>query len=121
MGQFQRNIPYSAVVAAFSDLARQLLTETEEILQEWRKKLVAAVGTIGKVIVDVIPEIELIIGEMPEVPELGPTESQNRFNLAFSNLIRAVASQEHPLVIFLDDLQWVDSASLKLIETDDDG
>ena len=114
--QFQRNIPYSAVVAAFSDLARQLLTETEEILQEWRKKLVAAVGTIGKVIVDVIPEIELIIGEMPEVPELGPTESQNRFNLAFSNLIRAVASQEHPLVIFLDDLQWVDSASLKLIE-----
>ncbi|MDY6781486.1 MAG: AAA family ATPase [Cyanobacteriota bacterium] len=114
--RFQRNIPYSAVVNAFSGLIRQLLTESEAKLTQWRKKLLAAVGSNGQIIIDVIPEVELIIGKQPVVPELGPTESQNRFNRVFSQFIRAFCKKEHPLVIFLDDLQWADSATLKLIE-----
>ncbi|HEY9608797.1 AAA family ATPase [Allocoleopsis sp.] len=114
--QFQRNVPYSAIVSAFKGLVRQLLTETEAQLNQWRTKLSAAFGSNGQVIIDVIPEVELIVGKQPPVPELGPTESQNRFNLIFSKFIRAFCTQEHPLVIFLDDLQWADSATLKLIE-----
>jgi len=114
--QFQRNIPYSTVVSAFKQLVRQLLTECEVQLNQWREKLVTAFGPNGQVIIDVIPEVELIVGKQPAVPDLGSTESQNRFNLVFQNFIRAICSKEHPLVIFLDDLQWADSATLKLIE-----
>ena len=114
--QFQRNIPYSAVVSAFKDLVRQLLTESEEKLNQWREKILAAFGSNGQVIIDVIPEVELIVGKQSPVPELGLQESQNRFNFVFQNFIRAFCSLEHPLVIFLDDLQWADSATLKLIE-----
>ncbi len=114
--QFQRNIPYSAVVSAFKDLVRQLLTESEAQLNQWQEKLLAALGSNGQVIIDVIPEVEMIVGKQPAVPELGLSESQNRFNLVFQNFIRAFCSKEHPLVIFLDDLQWADSATLKLIE-----
>ncbi|MCL1463961.1 ATP-binding sensor histidine kinase [Argonema galeatum] len=114
--QFQRNIPYSAVVVAFEGLVKQLLTESEAQLKQWRDKLLAAFGQQGRVIIDVIPEVELIVGKQPDVPELRPQESQNRFNLVFQNFIRAFCAKEHPLVIFLDDLQWADGASLKLIE-----
>ncbi len=114
--QFQRNIPYSAVVRVFSELARQILTESESQLNNWREKLLAALGQNGQVIIDVIPEVELIVGPQPPVQELGPTESQNRFNLVFQNFIQVFCQKEHPLVIFLDDLQWTDSATLKLIQ-----
>src|SRR5919202_1044900 len=114
--QFQRNIPYSAIVSAFKGLVRQLLSENSSQLAQWREKLLAALGANGQVIIDVIPEVELIVGKQPPVPELGSTESQNRFNLVFGQFIRAFCTKEHPLVIFLDDLQWADSATLKLIE-----
>ncbi|HBL10476.1 MAG TPA: hypothetical protein DD379_03515, partial [Cyanobacteria bacterium UBA11162] len=114
--QFQRNIPYSAVVVAFKELVRQLLSESEEQLNQWRQKLDAAFGHNGQVIIDVIPEVELIVGKQPAVPKLGATEFQNRFNRVFQNFIRTFCLKEHPLVIFLDDLQWADSATLKLIE-----
>ncbi|MDY6782991.1 MAG: AAA family ATPase [Cyanobacteriota bacterium] len=114
--QFQRNIPYSAIVQAFTGLVRQLLTETQEKLDRWRNQLLKALGSNACVIIDVIPEVELIIGSQPPVPELGPAEAQNRFNLVFENFLRVFATTEHPLVIFLDDLQWADSATLRLIE-----
>ena len=114
--QFQRNVPYSAIASAFKRLVRQLLTESSSQLAQWREKFLAAFGANGQVIIDVIPEIELIVGKQQPVPELGPTESQNRFNLVFGKFIRAFCTKEHPLVIFLDDLQWADSATLKLIE-----
>jgi len=114
--QFQRHIPYSAVVRAFQSLVRQLLSESEAQLSQWREKLLAALGSNGQIIIDVIPEVELIVGPQPSVQQLEPIESQNRFNLAFKNFINVFCQQSHPLVIFLDDLQWADSATLKLIE-----
>ena len=114
--QFQRNIPYSAVINAFKELAQQLLTENEEQLLNWKEKLLTAFGPNGQVIIDVLPDVELIIGKQPSVPQLGATESQNRFNLVFQNFMRVFCQPEHPLVIFLDDLQWVDSVTLKLLE-----
>ena len=114
--QFQRNIPYSAIVSAFRELVRQLLTETSEQLHVWRDQLLSALAANGQIIIDVIPEIELIIGKQPALLELAATESQNRFNLVFQNFIHVFCQQEHPLVIFLDDLQWADSATLKLMQ-----
>ncbi|MGF1975926.1 MAG: trifunctional serine/threonine-protein kinase/ATP-binding protein/sensor histidine kinase [Nostoc sp. CmiSLP01] len=114
--QFQRNIPYSGIVKAFQSLVRQLLTESQEQLNQWQEKLSNALGANGQVIIDVIPEIELIIGKQSPVQELGASEAQNRFNLVFQNFIHVFCSLEHPLVIFLDDLQWADLATLKLLE-----
>ncbi|HBB34839.1 MAG TPA: serine/threonine-protein kinase PknK, partial [Cyanobacteria bacterium UBA8803] len=114
--QYQRNIPYSAIVSAFGELVKQLLAESEAQLKQWREKILEAVGINGQVIVEVIPEVKLIIGEPPEVPELGAAESLNRFNLVFENFIRVFTNPTHPLAIFFDDLQWTDSASLKLIQ-----
>ncbi len=115
--QFKRNIPYASLIQAFNSLLRQLLTENAVAIETWRTKILTALGTDGKVIADVIPELELIVGKQPNVPEQGPVESQNRFNRVFKEFIRVFAQKEHPLVIFLDDLQWADSATLKLMQT----
>lgn len=114
--QFQRNVPYSSLIQAFSGLMKQLLTENADKLEKWRNEILAAVKSQGQVIIDVIPEIELVIGKQPEVVKLNAAESQNRFNRVFTDFIRVFAKEEHPLVIFLDDLQWADSATLKLIQ-----
>ncbi|MBE9106290.1 serine/threonine-protein kinase PknK, partial [Nostoc cf. edaphicum LEGE 07299] len=114
--QLGRNIPYSAIVDALQKLVQQLLGEPDEQVQQWRDRLLSALGSNGQIIIDVIPEVELIIGKQPPVPEVGATEAQNRFNRIFQNFVRVFCSKEHPLVIFLDDLQWFDSATLKLIE-----
>jgi len=114
--QFRRNIPYSAIVDALQKLVQQLLGEPDEQVQQWRSRLLSALGSNGQIIIDVIPEVELIIGKQPPVPEVGAKEAQNRFNRIFQNFVRVFCSKEHPLVIFLDDLQWFDSATLKLIE-----
>jgi PAS domain S-box-containing protein len=114
--QFQRNIPYSAIAHALQKLVQQLLSEPNEQVQQWRSRLLTALGSNGQLIIDVIPEVELIIGKQPPVAEVGAAEAQNRFNWVFQQFIRVFCSKEHPLVIFLDDLQWIDSATLKLIE-----
>ncbi|MGJ3250603.1 MAG: PAS domain S-box protein [Elainellaceae cyanobacterium] len=114
--QFGRNIPYSAIVNALQKLVQQLLSEPEEQVEVWRSRLLTALGSNGQIIIDVIPEVELIIGKQSPIPEVGATEAQNRFNLTFQRFVRAFCAKEHPLVIFLDDLQWIDSATLKLIE-----
>lgn len=114
--QFNRNIPFFAFVQAFRDLMEQLLSETDEQLQNWKTKVLEALGDNGQVIIEVIPELEQIIGQQSPAPELPGTAAQNRFNLLFQKFISVFTTPEHPLVIFLDDLQWADSASLKLIE-----
>lgn len=114
--QLQRNVPFSAVVAALRDLVRQLLGESEARLEQWRLQMLEALGSNARVIVDVVPDIELIVGSPEPVAELGSAESMHRFNLVFLSFIRVFCGGGRPLVIFLDDLQWADSASLKLIE-----
>ncbi|PSB43921.1 serine/threonine protein kinase [Cyanosarcina cf. burmensis CCALA 770] len=114
--QFDCNIPYSAIADALRKLVQQLLGEPDKQVQQWRDRLLTALGSNGQIIIDVIPEVELIIGKQPPVPEVGATEAQNRFNLTFQKFVRVFCSRDHPLVIFLDDLQWIDSATLKLIE-----
>lgn len=113
--QFKRNVPYACLIQALRELVRQLLTEPETRILDWRAKISQALGHNGQVVTDVIPEIELIIGPQPPVSPLPVTESQNRFNLVFRAFIRVFTQPEHPLVVFLDDLQWADPASLQLI------
>lgn len=114
--QVVRSIPFGALIQAFHGLVRQLLTESEESLARWRSILSAALGINGGVLAEVIPEIELIIGKQEPPTELGPTESLNRFQLVFQNFVGALARREHPLAVFLDDLQWADSATLSLFQ-----
>lgn len=114
--QFQRNIPYFALIQGFRELVSHLLSETSAVIEDWRNKFLVSLGNNGQIIIDNIPELELIIGQQPQIPDLGSIESQNRFNQVFQAFIRVFSQPEHPLVIFLDDLQWADFASLKLIE-----
>ncbi|MEH1868925.1 MAG: AAA family ATPase [Nostoc sp.] len=114
--QFGRNIPYSAIADALQKLVQQLLSEPDEQVQQWRSLLLTALGNNGQIIIDIIPEVELIIGKQSPVLEVGATEAQNRFHRIFGQFVRVFCSESHPLAIFLDDLQWIDSATLKLIE-----
>ena len=114
--QFQRNIPYSAVANAFCGLMKQLLTESQEKLSVWKHQLLEILGANGQVIIDFVPELEQIIGAQPKVPHLGTEENQNRFNRLAIQFMQLFTCKEHPLVMFIDDLQWVDSASLNLIK-----
>ncbi|AFY42813.1 ATP-binding sensor histidine kinase [Nostoc sp. PCC 7107] len=114
--QFNRNIPFSAFVQAFRDLMGQLLSESDTQLQQWKTQILAVVGENAQVLIEVIPELEIIIGKQPPAPELLGSAAQNRFNLLFQKFIQIFTTVEHPLVIFLDDLQWADSASFELIK-----
>ncbi|MGR8935928.1 MAG: AAA family ATPase [Gammaproteobacteria bacterium] len=114
--QFQQNIPYFAIAQSFGRLIRQLLVEPAEILHHRRTELLEALGTNGQVLIDIIPELEQIIGPQPPVPHLGTEENQNRFNRLFQQFLHVFTRRNQPLVLFIDDLQWVDSASLNLIK-----
>ncbi|MEH2129015.1 AAA family ATPase [Nostoc sp.] len=113
--QFGRNIPFSAFVQAFRDLIGQLLSETDTQFEQWKSKIISALGENGQVMIEVIPELESMIGKQPPAPELSGSAAQNRFNSLFLKFTQVFTALEHPLAIFIDDLQWADSASLKLI------
>ncbi len=114
--QLERSNPYSAILQAFWELVTQILTETDADIAWWKQRILATLGMNAHVIIDVIPELELIIGEQPPVPELKPVEAQNRFNFYFQKLIKVFARPERPLVLFLDDLQWASLASIRLFQ-----
>ncbi len=114
--QYRRHIPYATWAQAFQGTVRQILGLSDRHLVQWRRVIVEALGQHGRLITDLIPELSLLIGEQPEVPELPPNEAQNRFFIAFRRFLNVWATAEHPLVLFLDDLQWIDPGSLKLLE-----
>ncbi len=114
--QIKKDIPYSCFIQAFKDLVKQILTGNRSLLSYWKETILEAVKENGQIIIDVIPEVQLIIGPQPKVEELPPVESENRFITVMQNFVAALAQSKHPLVIFLDDLQWADSDSLNLIQ-----
>ena len=114
--QYKRDIPYSTLAQAFQSLIRPLLGKSEADLAPWRDALREALGPNAGLIVDLVPEVKLIIGEPPPVPELPPQDAQRRFQLVFRQFIGVFARPEHPLALFLDDLQWLDAATLDLLE-----
>ena len=115
--QFQKNIPYYAITQAFNKFCAYLLMENTETLANWKTKILKAVGNNGQILIEIIPSLELVIGKQPSVTEVSSQEAQNRFNLLFLDFIKAICDNEHPLVLFIDDLQWVDHASLALLTT----
>jgi PAS domain S-box-containing protein len=114
--QYKRDIPYATLAQAFQSLVRPLLGKNEAELNVWRDALRQALGPNGLLIEDLVPELKLIIGEQPPVPDLPPQDAQNRFQLVFRRFISVFAQPEHPLALFLDDLQWLDAATLDLLE-----
>ena len=113
--QLQRGVPYSGLVQAFRMLVRQILSESDACVSEWKQQIQDAVAPNGQVLIDVVPEVQHLIGPQPPVAVPGPGESVNRLNLVFTSFLGVFAREEHPLVLFLDDLQWADAASLQLI------
>jgi PAS domain S-box-containing protein len=113
--QYKRDIPYATLAQSFQSLIRLLLSKSESELSKWSAALREALDPNGQLIVDLVPELKLIIGEQPPVPELPPQDAQGRFQLVFRRFI-SVFTREHPLALFLDDLQWLDAATLALME-----
>jgi PAS domain S-box-containing protein len=114
--QYKRDIPYATLAQAFQTLVRQILVKNEAEVGQWRSALSEAVGPSGQLIVSLIPEVEFIIGKQPPVPDLPPRDAQNRFQMVLRRFLGAFARPEHPLALFLDDLQWLDAATLELLE-----
>lgn len=114
--QLHGEVPYGALIQACQVLIQQILTGSEEQISRWRERLLKALGQIGQVIIDVIPDVALITGPQPPVPHLAPTETQNRFKLVFKRFIQVFAHEEHPLVIFLDDLHWASATTITLLQ-----
>jgi PAS domain S-box-containing protein len=114
--QYKRDIPYATLAQAFQSLVRPLLGKSEAELESWRDALREALGPNAMLMVDLVPQLKLIIGEPPPVPELPPEQAQRRFHLVFRRFLGVFARPEHPLALFLDDLQWLDAATLDLLE-----
>src|ERR1700676_3304165 len=114
--QYKRDIPYTTLGQAFQSLVRSLLSQNEAQLGRWRDCLLEALGPNGELIVNLVPELELVIGKQPPVPDLPPQDAKNRFQMVFRRFLSVFARKEHPLALFLDDLQWLDAATLDLIE-----
>ncbi len=118
-GSFEKNradIPFSAIISALNEFIRRLMIEPADSLEKWKEKILEELGQNGRILADIIPDIEMITGKMPDVAELGSGESKNRFIIVFQNFLRSIASAEHPLVMFIDDIQYADAESLKLLD-----
>jgi PAS domain S-box-containing protein len=114
--QYKRDIPYATLAEAFRMMVRQILVKGEAEVDHWRRALLDALGPNGQLIVNLIPEIEFIVGKQPPVAELPAQEARGRFQLVFRRFLGAFATAEHPLALFLDDLQWLDTATLDLLQ-----
>jgi PAS domain S-box-containing protein len=115
--QYKRDVPYATLAQAFQMLVRELLVKSEAEVVEWRYALLEAVGPNGQLIINLIPELEFVIGKQLPVAELPPQEARRRFQLVFRRFLGTFARPEHPLALFLDDLQWLDTATLELLES----
>jgi PAS domain S-box-containing protein len=116
LDQYKRDIPYATLAQAFQTLVRQILAKSDVAVSHWQHALREAVSPNGQLIVNLIPELEFVIGKQPVVPDLAPQDAQNRFQLVFRRFLGAFARPEHPLVLFLDDLQWLDAATIEFLE-----
>jgi predicted ATPase/signal transduction histidine kinase len=114
--RYKRDIPYATLAQAFRTLVRQILAKSEAEVERWQGTLRDLLGRNGQLIVNLIPELEFVIGKQPPVPELAPQDAQNRFQMVFRRFLSAFARPEHPLALFLDDLQWLDAATLELLK-----
>src|SRR6185295_17962250 len=114
--QYKRDIPYSTLAQAFQSLTRRLLAKSEADLATWRAALLEALGPNGRLMIDLVPELKHIVGDQPPVPDLPPQDARSRFQLVFRRFIGVFARPDHPLALFLDDLQWLDAATLDLLE-----
>lgn len=112
---FERNVPYSALTFALKGLVKQLLFLSDTRLEIWQDKLKRILGANAGLLIELVPEFEIIIGQYPPIPQLNPREAQVRLQTVFGDVVGLFASKQHPLVIFLDDLQWSDSATLDLL------
>jgi PAS domain S-box-containing protein len=114
--QKQRGTPYATLVQAFHELMRRILSESEAGVARWRTAFLEALGPNVRLVVDLVPEMEIVVGKQPPPPELPGDAALNRFDAALQSFVGVIASQEHPLVLFVDDLQWVDPATLRFLE-----
>jgi PAS domain S-box-containing protein len=114
--QYKRNVPYATLAQAFQSLVHQLLGKSDAEMEQWRTDLLEALGPNGQLMINLVPELALIIGEQPPAPDLPPQDQQARFQMVFRRFLGLFARAEHPLVLFIDDLQWLDSATLDLLE-----
>ena len=114
--QFKQNVPYYGLIQAFRQLIRRLLTENRKRINFWKERLTRSLAPNGQVIIEVIPEVEWLIGKQPSAPKLPASEAQSRFEVVFFDFVQTFCQEDHPIVIFLDDLQWADLASFDLIK-----
>jgi PAS domain S-box-containing protein len=114
--QYKRDIPYATLAQAFEMLVRQILVKSEAEVHQWRDALKEALGPNGQLISKLVPEVEFLIGKQPPAPDLPPQDAQRRFQMVFRRFLSVFAQSEHPLALFLDDLQWLDAATLDFIE-----
>jgi predicted ATPase len=114
--QFQRDIPFATVAQAIRGLVQQLLAGTDEELARWRQRLSQVWEGQGQALVDLVPQLETVVGKQPALPGVSPGEAQHRFHRVVRQFLGVFATPEHPLVVFLDDLQWADLGSLRLIQ-----
>src|SRR5262249_41510985 len=113
--QYKRDILYAILAHVFQDLVRQLLVKRDEDLARWRAAMLEALGASGRLVVDLVSELALLIGSQPPVPEMLFREAENRFLTSLGGFLGVFAQREHPLVLFLDDLQWLDAATLQFL------